>query len=78
VSLTEVGDDVEGVMAAAISGFGYTMGPITGFMGPAFGFVEFLQTELGADGPQVAVTLLQGFENVNGAGRRGCPSGGRR
>ena len=71
MSLTELGDAVEGLMGQAISGFGYTMKPITGFMGPTFGFVEFLQNELGSEGPQLAATLLQGFENGTAAAGAG-------
>lgn len=58
-------------MVEAITAFGYTMKPITGFMGPTFGFVEFLQSELGPDGPQLAATLLQGFENGTAAAGAG-------
>jgi pyruvate,water dikinase len=47
------------------------MKAISGFMGPTFGFVEFLQTELGAEGPQLAATLLQGFENGTAAAGAG-------
>jgi pyruvate,water dikinase len=71
MSLAELGDAVEGIMAQAISGFGYTMKAITGFMGPTFGFVEFLQNELGSDGPQLVATLLQGFENGTAAAGAG-------
>jgi pyruvate,water dikinase len=71
MSLTALGDAVEGIMAEALSGFGYTMKPISGFMGPTFGFVEFLQGELGPDGPQLAATLLQGFENGTAAAGAG-------
>lgn len=71
MSLTALGDAVEGIMAKAVSGFGYTMKPIASFMGPTFGFVEFLQSELGPDGPQLAGTLLQGFENGTAAAGAG-------
>ena len=71
MSLTELGDAIDRIMADAVSGFGYTMKPIAAFMGPTFGFVEFLQTELGPDGPQLAATLLQGFENGTAAAGAG-------
>ncbi len=71
MSLTELGDAIEGIMADAVHGFGYTMTVISGFMGPTFGFVAFLQNELGADGPQLAATLLQGFENGTAAAGAG-------
>ena len=63
MSLEQLGDALEGIMEDAIHGFGFTMKPISGFMGPTFGFVEFLQNEIGPEGPQVVATLLQGFEN---------------
>ncbi len=63
MSLTELGDAADGIMDDTVKAFGFTMKPITGFMGPTFGFVEFLQNELGPEGPQLAATLLQGFEN---------------
>ncbi len=71
MSLTELGDALEGIMAQAVTGFGYTMKPISAFMGPTFGFVEFLQSALGPDGPQLAATLLQGFENGTAAAGAG-------
>ena len=63
MSLADLGDAADGIMEDAVKAFGFTMKPITGFMGPTFGFVEFLQNEIGPDGPQMAATLLQGFEN---------------
>ena len=71
MSLTELGDAIEAIFAEAVLGFGYTMKVITGFMGPTFGFVAFLQNELGPDGPQLAATLLQGFENGTAAAGAG-------
>lgn len=71
LSLDAFADSIDGIMAEAIHGFGYTMKPITGFMGPTFGFVEFLQSELGPDGPQLVATLLQGFENGTAAAGAG-------
>ena len=71
MSLTALGDAVEGIIEEAVIAFGYTMKPIAAFMGPTFGFVEFLQSELGPDGPQLAATLLQGFENGTAAAGAG-------
>lgn len=71
MSLAELGDAVDGIMADAIHAFGYTMKAISGFMGPTFGFVQFLQAELGPDAPQLAATLLQGFENGTAAAGAG-------
>lgn len=67
MSLKELGGSVDGIVVDSIKAFGYTMKAITGFMGPTFGFVEFLQNELGAEGPRLAATLLQGFENGTAA-----------
>jgi len=63
IGVAELGDSVEKFMAQAVEAFGLTMRVITGFMGPTFGLVQFLQDELGADGALAAATLLQGFEN---------------
>lgn len=71
MSLGDLGDSLEGIVADSVKAFGYTMKAITGFMGPTFGFVEFLQNELGAEGPQLAATLLQGFENGTAAAGAG-------
>ena len=71
MSLAELGDALDGIIVESIKAFGYTMKAITGFMGPTFGFVEFLQGELGAEGPQLAATLLQGFENGTAAAGAG-------
>jgi pyruvate,water dikinase len=70
-SLEELGAAIDGIMAGAVSAFGYTMKPITGFMGPTFGFVGFLQEQLGDEGPQLAATVLQGFENGTAAAGAG-------
>ena len=71
MSLADLGDSLEGIVAESIKAFGYTLKAITGFMGPTFGFVEFLQNELGAEGPLLAATLLQGFENGTAAAGAG-------
>jgi rifampicin phosphotransferase len=71
MSLVDLGDSLEGIVAGSVKAFGYTMKAITGFMGPTFGFVDFLQGELGAEGPQLAATLLQGFENGTAAAGAG-------
>jgi pyruvate,water dikinase len=71
MSLVELGDAVDGIMSHAIHAFGFTMKPISGFMGPTFGFVSFLEGELGPEGPQLAATLLQGFENGTAAAGAG-------
>jgi hypothetical protein len=71
MSLAEMGDAIDGIMAAAVKAFGNTMKPITSFMGPTFELVGFMQAELGADGPQLAGALLQGFENGTAAAGAG-------
>ena len=69
--LAETGDAMARAMDESVTAFGYTMKPITGFMGPTFGFVGFLQEQLGPEGPQLAATLLQGFENGTAAAGAG-------
>lgn len=71
MSVTELGDSVEKIMDQAVEAFGLTMIVISGFMGPTFGFVQFLQEELGTDGAMAAATLLQGFENGTAAAGAG-------
>lgn len=71
MDLTQLGDSAEKIMADAVDAFGRTMVVITGFMGPTFGFVQFLQDELGPDGAMAAATLLQGFENGTAAAGAG-------
>ncbi|MDP9237427.1 MAG: PEP-utilizing enzyme [Chloroflexota bacterium] len=71
MSLPGLGDAIDGVMAEAVHAFGFTMKPITGFMGPTFGFVGFLEGELGPAAPQLAATMLQGFENGTAAAGAG-------
>jgi pyruvate,water dikinase len=63
MSLAELGESVDEIMARAVKSFGLTMRVITGFMGPTFGFVQFLKEELGDDGALAAATVLQGFDN---------------
>src|SRR5581483_2501166 len=71
MSLRELGDAVDGILQEGVLAFGFTMKPITGFMGPTFGFVSFLEGELGPRAAQVAATLLQGFENGTAAAGAG-------
>lgn len=71
MSLAELGDAIDGVVAEAVHAFGFTMKPISGFMGPTFAFVGFLEGELGPEAPQLAATMLQGFENGTAAAGAG-------
>ena len=71
MSVTELGDSTEKIMDQAVDAFGLTMVVISGFMGPTFGFVQFLQEELGAEGAMAAATLLQGFDNGTAAAGAG-------
>jgi hypothetical protein len=75
MSLAELGDAIEGILDEAVDAFGYTMRLITGFMGPTFELVQFLTDELGAAGPRLAASMLQGFENGTAAAGvcRGSP-----
>ena len=63
LDLAELGDAAAGIIEDSVEAFTYTMKPITGFMGPTFGLVGFLQGEFGPEGAQMAASLLQGFEN---------------
>lgn len=71
MSKEQLGDSIDGIVDDAVHAFGFTMKPITGFMGPTFGFVGFLESELGPEGPQLAATMLQGFENDTAAAGAG-------
>ncbi len=71
LSLHEAGDAMARAMRESITAFGYTMKPITGFMGPTFAFVDFLQSRLGPEAPQLAAAMLQGFENGSAAAGAG-------
>ena len=71
MSLSDLGDRIPAIFDGAVHAYGYTMKPISGFMGPTFQFVAFMESELGAEGPQLAATLLQGFENGTAAAGAG-------
>jgi pyruvate,water dikinase len=71
MSLPALGAEVERIMADAVKTFGYTMKVIAAFMGPTFGLVHILEEQLGPEGPQLAATLLQGFENGTAAAGTG-------
>jgi pyruvate,water dikinase len=71
MSVQELGDAIDGIMNDGVHAFGFTMKPISAFMGPTFGFVGFLEQELGPEGPRLAATLLQGFENGTAAAGAG-------
>lgn len=60
MALAQLGDAMDVIMSDAAHAFGFTMKPISGFMGPTFGFVGFLESELGLEAPQFAATMLQG------------------
>lgn len=71
MALAQLGDAMDVIMSDAAHAFGFTMKPISGFMGPTFGFVGFLESELGPEAPQFAATMLQGFENGTAAAGAG-------
>lgn len=71
MDVADLGDAAEEIMARAVAAFGLTMIVISGFMGPTFGLVQFLQDEMGPDGGLAAGTLLQGFENGTAAAGAG-------
>ncbi len=74
MSLEDLGELTGKLMTDTVHGFGFSMLAITGFMGPTFGLVHFLQEELGPEAPQLAATLLQGFANETGAAGAGLSS----
>ena len=71
MSLAELGDALPAIFDQSVHAYGFTMKPISAFMGPTFDFVGFLEGELGPEGPQLAATLLQGFENGTAAAGAG-------
>jgi pyruvate,water dikinase len=71
MDLAALGDAVAKALADSVAAFGNTMIPITGFMGPTFGLVAFLEETLGEEGPQLAAALLQGQENGTAAAGTG-------
>jgi len=64
---SELADSLDRLMNDAVEAFRYTMVVVFAFMGPTFALVEFSEKELGADGPQLLATLLQGYENGSAA-----------
>ena len=71
LALAALGDEMPAIVDRAVHAYGFTMKPISAFMGPTFGFVAFLEGEIGPEGPQLAATLLQGFENGTAAAGAG-------
>jgi pyruvate,water dikinase len=71
LALAALGDEMPAIIDRAVHAYGFTMKPISAFMGPTFGFVAFLEGEIGPEGPQLAATLLQGFENGTAAAGAG-------
>jgi len=71
MSLVRLGDAIEGIVTEVVDTFLYTMTVITAFMMPTMMFVDFVEKELGVEGPRVAATLLQGFENGTAAAGAG-------
>ena len=67
MDLPALGDAVARAVNNSVRAFGYTMEAITGYMGPTFGLVAFLQEAIGGEGPQLAASLLQGQENGTAA-----------
>lgn len=74
MDLVQLGDAIVGAMEGGIRAFGNTMIPITGFMGPTFEMVAFLQEAIGAEGPRLAAALLQGEANGTAAAGTGLSS----
>jgi hypothetical protein len=71
MSAADLGEELPHILTRAVKAFGFTMKPISAFMEPTFGFVTFLSEELGADGPRLGATMLQGYENGTAAAGAG-------
>lgn len=71
MTATELADALPQIIEDGVHAFGFTMRAVTGFMGPTFGFLAYLQGEIGNDAPRLAATMLQGFENGTAAAGAG-------
>ncbi len=67
MSAAELVDVLRQNTAESTELFRLTLVVVFAFMGPTLGFVQFLEDELGADGPVLAATALQGYENDSAA-----------
>ena len=71
MSIEELAGALDGLAADALDHARLTMVVIKRFMEPTFALLEFLERELGADGPILSGTLLQGFQNATTASGSG-------
>jgi pyruvate,water dikinase len=67
----QIARELDGLGADALDHFRLTMIVIKRFMEPTFKIIAFLEEELGADGPMLAGTLLQGRQNATAASGAG-------
>ena len=63
MSLAEATDVLERMVPEGLAAFRLTMIVINALMNPTYDLLDFLERELGADGPLVSATLLQGTRN---------------
>ncbi len=74
MSMTALAAELPGIMRGSFENFRYTMVVVVGFMMPTMALVDFCEKELGAEGVQLLMNTLQGFENETasaGAGLAG-------
>jgi rifampicin phosphotransferase len=64
-------DALPGLFSAAAEAFQYTMIIVFVFMGPTMALVEFSEQVLGADGPLLVASMLQGYANESSAAGEG-------
>jgi pyruvate,water dikinase len=67
----ELADSLDGLLTEAEEMMRLTMVVAVAFSMPTNQLADFCEEELGADGPRVAATLLQGFDNLSAAAGAG-------
>ena len=63
MSAAEVVEGLPGVFEESAEAFSYPTVVASAFMGPGMALADFCDREIGADGPMMVATLLQGFAN---------------
>lgn len=71
MSLAETAREFERIVAEGTEMLRLTMVVVGTFTQPSYQMLEFLETELGEDGPILSGTLLQGFKNESAASGSG-------
>ncbi len=67
MTLPELASEMDRLVGEAMDALKLTMVVIKLFMGPTFALLQFLENELGEDGPMLSGTLLQGSRNATAA-----------